>query len=304
MSKLNGFGVGLVVSFMIAACGVLAGDLTPPGPPGATMRTLQEIYDKIEAIGGYVGYEGGDAAAGEILSGKKAWVGGAEVTGTMPNVGQQNVTPGTTAQTITRGYHDGTGEVAGDANLAAGNIKKDVTIFGVTGTHEGEGGGGGTYNAGVPRTGQTTSYRTGDDGDLQRGVAWPDPRFTDNEDGTVTDNLTGLMWVKEPHSLDGNSGAMTWDDAIDFCNNLTFAGHADLWLPNVRELQSLIDYGRYYLTLPSGHPFTGVQMANYWSSSTVEDYWNHAWFVNLYDGVVSDYGKGVTTRLWPVRAGQ
>lgn len=47
----------------------------------------------------------------------------------------------------------------------------------------------------VPRTGQTTSYAPGDDGDLQKGVAWPVPRFTDNEDGTVTDNLTGLIWL-------------------------------------------------------------------------------------------------------------
>ena len=48
----------------------------------------------------------------------------------------------------------------------------------------------------VPKSGQTSSNATGDDGDLQRGVAWPDPRFTDNGDGTVTDNLTGLIWLK------------------------------------------------------------------------------------------------------------
>jgi hypothetical protein len=43
----------------------------------------------------------------------------------------------------------------------------------------------------VFKTGQTTSYRSGDDGDLEKGVTWPNPRFTDNSDGTVTDNLTG-----------------------------------------------------------------------------------------------------------------
>ena len=50
----------------------------------------------------------------------------------------------------------------------------------------------------IAKTGQTTSYATGDDGDLQNGVALPAwyPRFTDNGDGTVTDNLTGLMWAK------------------------------------------------------------------------------------------------------------
>ena len=45
----------------------------------------------------------------------------------------------------------------------------------------------------VPKTGLTSSYLTGDDGDLQKGVPSPNPRFTNNGDGTVTDNLTGLM---------------------------------------------------------------------------------------------------------------
>ena len=48
----------------------------------------------------------------------------------------------------------------------------------------------------MPKTGQTTCYATGDDGDLEKGVAWPNPRFTDNGNGTVTDNLTGLIWLK------------------------------------------------------------------------------------------------------------
>jgi len=266
------------------------------------MRTLQEIYDKIEAIGGYVGFEGGDAAAGEILSGKKAWVGGAEVIGTMPDVGQQTVTPGTAAQTITQGYHDGTGSVVGDADLTAENIKKDVTIFGVTGTHEGEGGGS-TYYAAVPKTGQTTGYRTGDDGAQQRGVAWPNPRFTDYGDGTVMDNLTGLMWVKAPHDLDGNSGGQTWDNAIDFCNGLNHAGHSDWRLPNLRELQSLIDYGRFNLALPSGHPFTGVLSSWYWSSSSIAGFTASAWIVRLDVGLVDGVGKANADYVWPVRAG-
>ncbi|MES0335299.1 MAG: hypothetical protein SFH39_02915 [Candidatus Magnetobacterium sp. LHC-1] len=49
----------------------------------------------------------------------------------------------------------------------------------------------------LPRTGQVMSYATGDDGALQKGVAWPDPRFTVNSDQTVTDILTGLVWTKD-----------------------------------------------------------------------------------------------------------
>src|SRR5215510_3311675 len=48
----------------------------------------------------------------------------------------------------------------------------------------------------VPKTGQTTLFATGDDGDLEKGVASPTPRFTDNNNGTITDNLTGLIWLK------------------------------------------------------------------------------------------------------------
>ncbi len=53
----------------------------------------------------------------------------------------------------------------------------------------------------VPRTGQTTSYAVRDDGALQKGVAWPTPRFTDNNNGTITDNLTGLIWLKNANCI-------------------------------------------------------------------------------------------------------
>ncbi|MGC9023085.1 MAG: hypothetical protein ACP5J5_08205, partial [Dissulfurimicrobium sp.] len=48
----------------------------------------------------------------------------------------------------------------------------------------------------LPRTGQTQSYGARDDGALQMGATLPTPRFTDNGNGTVTDNLTGLIWLK------------------------------------------------------------------------------------------------------------
>ena len=68
----------------------------------------------------------------------------------------------------------------------------------------------------VPQTGQTTSYETGDDGDLQRGLPWPNPRFIDNEDGTVTDNLTQLIWLKDASCM----GYTAWADALTQIGNL------------------------------------------------------------------------------------
>lgn len=83
-----------------------------------------------------------NATASQILNGKTAYVGGAKVTGIIQSQSAQTITPGTTDQTIAAGkYLTGAQTIKGDANLVAANIAKDVSIFGVTGTHEGGGGG-------------------------------------------------------------------------------------------------------------------------------------------------------------------
>jgi hypothetical protein len=159
--------------------------------------------------------------------------------------------------------------------------------------------------AAVAKTGQTSSYATGDDGDLQKGIAWPVPRFTDNSDGTVTDNLTGLIWLQNANRF----GQRTWADALADCNSLADDG-ADLtdgstagdWrLPNVKELQSLLDYGNYNPTLPTGHTFSNVQSNYYWSSATYASNTGNAWIVNIWDGYVDDYDKSNSIYVWPVR---
>jgi hypothetical protein len=160
----------------------------------------------------------------------------------------------------------------------------------------------------VPKTGQTTSYATGDDGDLEKGVAWPNPRFTDNGNGTVTDNLSGLIWLKNANCR----GTRDWTTALNDANtladgtcSLTDGSSAGSWrLPNIKELQSLVDFGRYNPVLPSGHPFSGVQTGNYWSSTAVAGYTSVAWYLNLYDGPVSGGGQSVSYFVWPVRGGQ
>lgn len=120
----------------------------------------------------------------------------------------------------------------------------------------------------VPKTGQTSFYVVGDDGDLQTGVAWPDPRFTDNGDGTVTDNLSGLTWTQNAnlYPLTAN-----WQEAITYCNDLEIADYDDFRLPNIRELMSLLDFEGILsefdndvlvsrgLLFPEDHPFTDVQ---------------------------------------------
>jgi len=157
----------------------------------------------------------------------------------------------------------------------------------------------------VAKTGQTTSYRTGDDGDLQKGVASPSPRFTDNDDGTVADNLTGLMWAKDANY----NGTKTWDDAIDYANNLSLgsegcgASYTDWRLPNVKELQSLIGFGSSSPALPTGHPFTNVRSYYYWSSTRSAYDTDDAWGVYMFYGNVYNYNKdGSSFYVWPVRS--
>jgi formylglycine-generating enzyme required for sulfatase activity len=147
----------------------------------------------------------------------------------------------------------------------------------------------------VPKSGQTTSYQAGDDGDLELGIAWPNPRFTivtNGADLTVTDNLTGLEWIKAPHALPGNSSSKSWNSAIDFCNSLVYAGKSDWRLPSRKELMSLIDYGRYSPALPAGNPFVGVQNGYYWSGTSYANQTNYAWPVSMSEGSMDCYSVG------------
>jgi fibronectin type 3 domain-containing protein len=169
---------------------------------------------------------------------------------------------------------------------------------------------GGTIS--IPKTGQTTSYGTRDDGDLQLGVTWPDPRFLNNGNGTVTDNLTGLIWVKDANCF----GARTWSQALNDANNLangqcglSDGSRAGQWhLPNRNELISLVDYSRISPALPAGHPFSNAagNPYSYASSTTVAGYTDRIWTVGIewygYAGI--EYkSSGNYYHVWPVRAG-
>lgn len=138
---------------------------------------------------------------------------------------------------------------------------------------------GSTVN--LPKTGHTTSYSIGDDGDLQRGIAWPSPRFTANTDTTITDNLTGLIWISDGnlpdpggciHVWSGWGGPpVTWPAALDYvaCLNANnYLGHNDWRLPNRKELRSLINSEQ-----------SSVQWPYYWSSTTVAAAPWAAWYV-------------------------
>lgn len=87
----------------------------------------------------------------------------------------------------------------------------------------------------------TESDCLGQDGFYQQSCPSKE-RYIDNQDGTVTDTWTGLMWLKE-NGNDGNR-IQGWCNALAYCENLEFAGYSDWRLPNIRELISIVDYGR------------------------------------------------------------
>jgi hypothetical protein len=168
--------------------------------------------------------------------------------------------------------------------------------------------------AAVPQTGQIDCHHPGDDGDLLMGIALPVPRFVDNGDGTVTDNLTELIWTKEATLI-----LSKWSEALDYCSTLEngYDPHAGLsdgsiegdWrLPNVRELFTLYDFSRDTGPfLPEGHPFTGAEQWFYWTSTTSTAFPEFAFTINHWsqDAVVFFFYKlnAYKAWVWCVRGG-
>ena len=177
--------------------------------------------------------------------------------------------------------------------------------------------------AGIPCAG------TGQDGELQKGLAHA---YVDNGDGTITDTTTGLMWEKlanfgrgSIHSLDT---VYRWTDAFavkvaELNDQDGFAGYTDWRVPNVNELQSIVDYGAVAFsgvpaafnmgcpspcnmpTCPLCAPTTCSCTARgfYWSSSTARNFPDRAWAVFFGDGNVVADPKSTPHLLRAVRGG-
>ena len=111
---------------------------------------------------------------------------------------------------------------------------------------------------------------------------WPNGRYTVNDDGTVTDTNTSLMWMQcslgQTHSYSENDGnsctgtalTYTWQTALESVNDYNqddgFAGHTDWRLPNVKELVSLLAHNRYNPAI-NIVIFPNTPLATFWSSS-------------------------------------
>jgi len=323
----------VIIMLLLGVDTVSAGSLTPPGAPANTMytltdiyslsagttatlgsgtipttpssivasfKTLTEIYDAIIAqivtlsnakiaknvsAFGFTGTLFGDTDAAKVLS-------TATYPGTMPTN-----TLSVANDTVSAGYYAATTLSAVDTDLAEGNIKSGVNIFGKIGTV--------APGAQLIKTNQIICYgedgsvvacgSTGQDGQYLKGVA---RQYTDPVNGTITDNTTGLMWKK---CSEGRSGAscgtgtattFTWVNALAQCENSTDNGYDDWRLPNVYELYSLVDFGVASAPFINGTYFPATQSSYYWSSTTYPAKDANAMYVSFGSGLA--YGSNKT----------
>ena len=128
--------------------------------------------------------------------------------------------------------------------------------------------------------------------------------FVDNGDGTVSDSDTGLMWELKTDD-DGNrdkDNVYNWEEALSYCEKLDLAGYNDWRLPNMNELQSIVDYSRHH---PCIYPIFSAVSSNYFSSTTYVDDPNYVWnadFKNV--GIVAGSRKPYNAYVRAVRGGQ
>jgi hypothetical protein len=193
-------------------------------------------------------------------------------------------------------------------------------------------GGGG----GLPATGQTTAYGPGSDGAIQAGCA---QSYTDNGDGTITDNCTGLMWEKKDDSggLHDKDNTYTWSgasygttnimdgtiqDYIDELNDVSgggancFAGYCDWYVPNRNQLATLVDnevsipaINAAFNQCPAAcsdvtdPACSCTSSSNYWSATTYAPDPSGAWIVNFNFGFAFNGYKNLDVHVRAVRAG-
>jgi hypothetical protein len=129
---------------------------------------------------------------------------------------------------------------------------------------------------GLPDTGQATSYTLtkGEDSDFDFRA----PSLKDNGDGTITDNITGLMWQKS------DGGEMSYENASSYIKSLSLAGHSDWRLPTSHELFDLNNFDSVNPALNTAF-FTKTIAEYWWTSDLRADAASYVWVVNAGGGI-------------------
>ena len=190
----------------------------------------------------------GDAAAGDIRSGKKAWVDGAEITGSIATR-----TLSAANQTVNAGYYAATTLGAVDTDLAASNIAEGVTIFGLTGTHE-----YGGFNTGDVLVASANTQRSGISKDVMKKVKsiriprGGKFRFNWKWRSETTGNLVSTqirrngVIVGQLHGAKLTAWQTEWEDIGGWSANDT----AELWVETNSDLHYYVQDFRIYVENP------------------------------------------------------
>lgn len=310
--------------------------LFPTGSPGATMYTLEEIYNAIPAgstttllsdiqsgrtviirnngsmmiitgTGLTNSHDSGtitnDASVENVLTNYEFWgADGSRYSGRYFPTSANNVRNG-----ITFGSNN---SLTGNMVIPLENEVRNSVKYGANGTEY-----TGTFSSGTAealyllRTGQTAVYTNGDDGTYRNGHtggytntdgSWNgNTRFSTNTAGdVVTDNLTGMMWIRDANLY----GTGNWYFAVTNAKNCTAGGYNDWHLPSTREIQTIIDFKNTGPPFPTGHSFKNVQISAYWLSTTSAlNPTINAWAINTYYGYMYEVNKSVSIYIWYCR---
>lgn len=124
----------------------------------------------------------------------------------------------------------------------------------------------------------------------------------------VLDKQTGLTWAR---NADLAGGTKTWQEAIEFCQNLEIGNRKGWRLPTKEEFITILDTSRSSPVLPDGHPFNNLKRSSnttsgfndYWTGTTSEDNSDKAYNIAVGNGMVEDELKIFDFFVWPVLDG-
>lgn len=288
--------IALASLFLLGACGGSGGG---SGGGGATGGSSTSGTGGTTETGGAIGAGGATSAGGVTGAGGTPSSGAGGTTGTGGVIGSGGALGVAGAKGSGGATGTGGGAGHGGATGAGG-------AAGATGKGGATGSGGASSTGGATGTGGTTDTDGGAACSYQPPseyiyARWPMPNpessglpnpasYTDNGDGTVTDNVTKLVWQKAVTS----SQAYGWCDAITYCATLTLAGRT--WrLPTRIELLSLVDFTRTGPAINTA-AFPSVPGGKYhwtsspWVVSQIATKPQYSWIVNFSEGLTSNAG--------------
>jgi len=123
-------------------------------------------------------------------------------------------------------------------------------------------------------------------------------RFVDNNDGTITDNKTSLVWQQEDDGKRRN-----WDEANEYAKGLELGGYSDWRLPTVAELVSIVDYSQYNPAIDTAF-FPDTKFSYYWAGTTNAINTDYAYDVYFSDGYMGSSSKSGNGYVRCVRDGE